>query len=69
MSAFIDQNYNRTRLRSALGYRSPEEFERAVASERSPAAATMEFFRPMEEFGSEGVIEGTKTHIRKTQVC
>jgi putative transposase len=32
---FIDQFYNRERLHSALGYRSPEEFEQKVATERT----------------------------------
>ena len=68
MAAFIDQYYNRTRLHSVLGYRSPEEFERAVASERLPAAATMEFFRPTEEFSSEGVTVGSE-NAAKNRVC
>ena len=42
MAAFIDQYYNRTRLHSALGYRPPEEFERAVA-EGSPARPPCSF--------------------------
>ena len=37
---FIEQYYNRQRLHSALGYRSPEEFERESAenSANSPGA-------------------------------
>ncbi|MFI5247867.1 MAG: IS3 family transposase, partial [Nitrospirales bacterium] len=42
---FIDQYYNRHRLHSALGYRSPEEFERAVAWVKPASGATITFFR------------------------
>jgi hypothetical protein len=43
---FIEQYYNRLRLHSALGYRSPEEFEQwaAVASSVNSRSATIEFF-------------------------
>jgi transposase InsO family protein len=42
---FIDQYYNRHRLHSALGYRSPEEFEQTVASGNTCGGATMTFFK------------------------
>jgi putative transposase len=43
---FIEQYYNRLRLHSALGYRSPEEFEQQIKASGSAKSrsATMEFF-------------------------
>jgi putative transposase len=47
---FIEQYYNRQRLHSALGYRSPEEFERGIRKENENSAdwpgATVEFRVP-----------------------
>jgi transposase InsO family protein len=62
---FIEKYYNRQRLHSALGYRSPEEFEQqaehsdSMTQFRSP---TVSFFRSIEEEDSTGVLEqGTQT--------
>jgi hypothetical protein len=68
-AAFINQYYNRTRLHSALGYRPPEEFERAVVPGRPGGAATMQFLRPTERFSSEERSEEAEREGRKPQVC
>lgn len=45
LEEFIENYYNRQRLHSALGYRTPEEFEKdATAANRTPLAATMTYF-------------------------
>jgi putative transposase len=54
IATFIEQYYNRQRLHSALGYRSPEEFEQAVELEAASTGATMSFFRHKEIFRSDG---------------
>jgi transposase InsO family protein len=49
LEEFISTYYNRQRLHSALGYRTPEEFERDAATpaaNRQPDAAAMKFFSP-----------------------
>jgi putative transposase len=52
LEQFVDVYYNRQRLHSALGYRTPEEFEKACAA-GSPAAARMSFFRHEEIYRSD----------------
>ena len=57
---FIEQYYNRLRLHSALGYRSPEEFEQQIEAS-GPAesrSATMVFFENKENSGkiSKGLL-------------
>lgn len=53
LEEFIDIYYNRQRLHSALGYRTPEEFEQdaagAPASGRTHDAATLKFFTPKDQ--------------------
>jgi len=50
IEAFIEQYYNRCRLHSALGYKSPEEFEQQLEFSNTSAGATMSFFRHGEDY-------------------
>jgi transposase InsO family protein len=51
---FIERYYNRSRLHSALGYQTPEEFEQVAEAVIVPAGATMSFFRHEEIYRSDG---------------
>ena len=53
VEAFIERYYNQCRLHSALGYRSPEEFERETNTGVNAAGATMSFFRHEEIYQSD----------------
>jgi transposase InsO family protein len=45
---FMEEYYNRQRLHSALGYRSPEEFEQKAECQAESRSATMVFFENKE---------------------
>jgi len=51
IAEFLEQYYNRQRLHSALGYRSPDSFERSLRTE--PREVQMSFFRHEEIYRSD----------------
>jgi putative transposase len=51
IAEFLDQYYNRRRLHSALGYRSPEDFERSLQPQMT--TTQMSFFRHEEIYRSD----------------
>ena len=53
VAAFIDIYYNRVRLHSALGYRPPEEFEKAAGPATISQGAAISFFRHGEIYQSD----------------
>ena len=58
IAEFIDNYYNQVRLHSALGYKTPEEFEQAANPATISKGATMSFFRHGEIYQSD---VGSKT--------
>lgn len=54
MAAFLNNEDHCVRLHSALGYRTPEEFEQAATTAATSPGATMSFCRQVEILPSDG---------------
>jgi hypothetical protein len=66
LGEFLDRYYNRQRLHSALGYRTPEEFEASAPPGAAWPGASLSFFRHGEVYrwdrSEEPVRPGPPTH-------
>jgi putative transposase len=62
LEEFIERYYNQKRLHSALGYRSPEEFEQQTECVAALCSATVRFFARKDDKSSTELLgEGTQT--------
>ena len=61
LEEFIEQYYNRRRLHSALGYRTPEEFEQQLAPAHGLAGPTLSFFRHGEDYRPDAQSQMTRS--------
>lgn len=63
---FLENYYNRQRLHSALGYKTPEEFEQSIAAgvgvNSKEAAATIKYFQPPRPSSSSASSGDQKLH-------